>query len=149
MAMLWLKTRGVCGIRPQNQQAELLRAAADPMDAAFRRRSETRVAESAAYGQLQTRKIEAMDTCRRIGFHLTGRFPFSKSAITVAWHGSCGSPHRWTNPRQRRGCGRDFAEPDTGNGNSHGAPASLLRRLASGPVLGQSAARTPWRFLTK
>ena len=63
------------------QQAELLRAAADPMDAAFRRRSEARVAELAAYGRLQTRKIEAMDTCRRIGFDLTGRFPFNHERV--------------------------------------------------------------------
>ena len=63
------------------QQAELLRAAADQMDTAFRRRSETRVAESAAYGQLQTQKIEAMNTCHRIGFHLTGRFPFNHARV--------------------------------------------------------------------
>ena len=63
------------------QQAELLRAAADPLDAAFRRRSETRVAESAAYGQLQTRKIEAMNTCRWIGLHLTGLFPFNHERV--------------------------------------------------------------------
>jgi hypothetical protein len=40
---------------------------------------QSRVVDNAvrvAHGAILTRKIEATDTCRRIGFHPTGRFPF-------------------------------------------------------------------------
>jgi hypothetical protein len=95
------------------QQAELLRAAADPMDAAFQRRSETRVAESAAYGRLQTRKIEAMDTCRRIGFDLTGRFPFNHERVRTFFRVNYRQPLFDNAPGDaaRAGCAPDPCSP--------------------------------------
>ena len=63
------------------EQASVLRAAADAMDAAFARRSKARAAESASYGQLQVQKLQAIDTCRRAGHRLTELYPEERDRV--------------------------------------------------------------------
>jgi hypothetical protein len=52
------------------EQGGLLQAAADRMDAAFARRAEALVAESASFGQLQVQKLATIETCLRAGYCL-------------------------------------------------------------------------------
>jgi hypothetical protein len=56
-------------------QAGLLRAAAEQMHAACESRDDALVAESAAYGQLQIQKLASIDMCRRTGHRLTELYP--------------------------------------------------------------------------
>lgn len=55
--------------------AGLLHAAADEMVAALARRGEALVAESASYGRLQVEKLQAIQTCRRVGHRLAELYP--------------------------------------------------------------------------
>jgi hypothetical protein len=57
------------------EQAGLLRTAADQVNAAFDRRSEALVAESASYGQLQVQKLATIETCRSAGYRLAELYP--------------------------------------------------------------------------
>jgi hypothetical protein len=57
------------------EQAGLLEAAADQTDAAFARRADALVAESASYGQLQVHTLQTIDTCRRVGYRLAELYP--------------------------------------------------------------------------
>lgn len=57
------------------EQAGLLSAAADQMNAAFNRRGEALAAELASYGQLQVEKLATIDTCRRVGYRLAELYP--------------------------------------------------------------------------
>jgi hypothetical protein len=63
------------------EQAGLLQAAADQMDAAFARRGEALVAESVSYGQLQVQKLQAIDTCRRVGHRLAELYPEERDRV--------------------------------------------------------------------
>jgi hypothetical protein len=72
------------------EQASVLRAAADTMDAAFARRAAARVAESASYGQLQVQKLQAIDACRRAGHRLTELYPDERDRVRSFFR----QPHR-------------------------------------------------------
>mgnify|MGYP001209273888 CR=1 FL=1 len=57
------------------EQGGLLHAAADQMNSAFARRSEALVAATASYGRLQVQKLQAIETCRRVGYRLAELYP--------------------------------------------------------------------------
>jgi hypothetical protein len=63
------------------EQAGLLNAGADQMDAAFGRRGEALVAELASYGQLQVEKLATIDTCRRVGYRLAELYPSEQDRV--------------------------------------------------------------------
>lgn len=63
------------------EQAGLLNAAGDQMDAAFTRRGEALIAESASYGQLQAQKLQAIDACRRVGHRLAELYPGEQDRV--------------------------------------------------------------------
>ena len=63
------------------EQAGLLQAAVDQMDAAFARRAEALAAESSAYGQLQVQKLAAIETCRRVGYRLAELYPDERDRV--------------------------------------------------------------------
>jgi hypothetical protein len=63
------------------EQSGLLHAAADRMDAAFARRAEALVAESASFGQLQVEKLAAMETCLRAGYRLAELYPHERDRV--------------------------------------------------------------------
>ena len=63
------------------EQAPLLGAAADQMSTALERRTATMLAESVAYGQLQVKKIGAIETCRLIGHRLTELYPAERDRV--------------------------------------------------------------------
>jgi hypothetical protein len=62
-------------------QAGVLQAAADQMNAALARRTEAMLAESVSYGQLQVEKLHAIDTCRRTGHRLTELYPAERNRV--------------------------------------------------------------------
>jgi hypothetical protein len=63
------------------EQAGLLQAAADRMDAAFVRRAEAVVTEAVAFGQLQVEKLAAIETCRRAGHRLAELYPYERDRV--------------------------------------------------------------------
>ncbi len=75
------------------EQAGLLRAAADQMNAAFERRAEALVAESASYGQLQVQKLQTIDTCRRTGYRLAELYPDERDRVRSYFRQIYRRPH--------------------------------------------------------
>jgi hypothetical protein len=75
------------------EQADLLRAAADQMNAALERRSEALVAESASYGQLQVQKLQTIDTCRRTGYRLAELYPDERDRVRSYFRQVYRQPH--------------------------------------------------------
>ncbi len=63
------------------EQAVLLQAAADQMDAALTRRAQALVAESAGYGQVQVQKLQVIDTCRRVSYRLAELYPDQRDRV--------------------------------------------------------------------
>jgi hypothetical protein len=63
------------------EQADVLRGAADQMEAALDRRTKAMLAESVSYGQLQVEKLLAVDTCRRTGHRLTELYPAERDRV--------------------------------------------------------------------
>jgi hypothetical protein len=63
------------------EQSGLLHAAADRMDAAFARRAEALVAESASFGQLQVEKLATIETCLRAGYRLAELYPHERDRV--------------------------------------------------------------------
>jgi hypothetical protein len=63
------------------EQSGLLHAVADRMDAAFARRAEALVAESASFGQLQVEKLAAIETCLRAGYRLAELYPHERDRV--------------------------------------------------------------------
>ncbi len=63
------------------EQAALLRAAADQMEAALARRAQALVAESVSYGRLQVQKIQSIDTCRVAGHRLLEMYPNERDRV--------------------------------------------------------------------
>ncbi len=62
-------------------QAGLLRAAAEQMQAAYERRADARVAETTSYGLLQVQKLQAIETCLRTGYRLAELYPHERDRV--------------------------------------------------------------------
>jgi hypothetical protein len=112
------------------EQASVLRAAADQMSAALDRRTEAMLAESVSYGQLQVEKLHAVDACRRTSHRLTELYPAERDRVRSFF-------------RQMRRRARPTA-PATGDPE----PAAEAPATAASPPPGAPAPVTPALVLT-
>jgi hypothetical protein len=127
-----------CGQDPSpkvQEQAGLLEAAAGQMDAAFARRAEALVAESAAYGQLQVQKLATIDTCRRVGYRLAELYPNEPDRVRSYFRKTY---------RQTRPTAPTAGEPTPETGTAKEEPATKVPANAAsvGPTLVLTSAAT-------